>query len=332
MDKRLRSHLVPESQRRTLDELSADLDLRAGAAEGKRSAFWMLLTLSAVIAAAGVLGDSTATVIGAMIIAPLSTPIMGIAAASVQRRRNGSLIYVASGVALVVAIGFAASYLVPAGYDLATNSQVQSRISPSLLDLMAALATGLAGAVALARRDITAVLPGVAISISLVPPLVVAGIGLGAGRPAYTAGAMLLFSSNFVALVLAGVFVFAVLGYGVESRRRAVGVMRRLAGTVAITLFIVLPLSINSALTWALSDWRADAEDVVAAWLEPVRGAEVLSVEITGLTLEIVVLSPQEAPPTGPLLRSLGEVVPKGFPVRLTTEVGERRLIGETGG
>ena len=332
MSHRLRSHLVPESQRRTIEELSADLDLRAGAAEGKRSGFWTLLTLSAVIAAAGVLGDSTATVIGAMIIAPLSTPIMGVAAASVQRQRNGGMLYVISGVALVVAIGFLASYLVPGGYDLSTNTQVQSRISPSLLDLIAALATGLAGAVALARRDLAAVLPGVAISISLVPPLVVAGIGLGAGRPAYTAGAMLLFSSNFVALVLAGVFVFAVLGYGVESRARVRSAARRVGGTLAIAVFIVLPLSLNSLLTWALTDWRADAEDVVAAWLEPVDGAEVMSVEITGLTLEIVVLAPGDLPPTAPLLRDLGEAVPKGFPVRLTSEVGERRLIGDTGG
>ena len=71
--------LLPDSQRRTLGELTGDLDLSAGDAESKRSAFWIMLTLSALIASAGVLADSTATVIGAMIIAPLSTPIMGIA-------------------------------------------------------------------------------------------------------------------------------------------------------------------------------------------------------------------------------------------------------------
>ena len=75
----LRVRVLPESQRRTLAELAEDLDLTSGDSASKISAFWTMLTLSSVIATAGVLSDSTATVIGAMIIAPLSTPIMGIA-------------------------------------------------------------------------------------------------------------------------------------------------------------------------------------------------------------------------------------------------------------
>ena len=329
---RLRGLLVPEVQRRTLDELRTDLDLRRGAAEGKRSAFWTLLFLSAVIASAGVLADSTATVVGAMIIAPLSTPIMGIAVASVARERNGALAYVIGGVLLVVAVGFVASYAVPSGADLTINTQIQGRISPSLLDLIAALATGLAGAVAMARRDLTSVLPGVAIAISLVPPLAVVGIGLGAGRPAYAAGAMLLFTSNFVALVLAGTFVFAVLGYGSEGRARLRSVARRIATATTLTVFIVLPLAANSIVTWVIVDWRADAEQVVASWLRPVPGAEVTSVEFTGLTLEVVVLAPGDLPSTARLLSDLDEVLPAGIDVRLTTQVGERRLIGRVGG
>jgi hypothetical protein len=97
--------LPPEQQRRTLDELTADLDLREGDAQSKQSAFWTMLVLSAVIASAGILTDSTATVIGAMIIAPLSTPIMGIALAIAKRERNGSLRFVAAGVVLVVCVG-----------------------------------------------------------------------------------------------------------------------------------------------------------------------------------------------------------------------------------
>ena len=83
----LRDRVLPENQRRTLDELSEDLDLRSGDTRAKQSAFWTMLVLSAVIATAGVLADSTATVIGAMIIAPLSTPIMGIALGLVKRER-----------------------------------------------------------------------------------------------------------------------------------------------------------------------------------------------------------------------------------------------------
>src|SRR6476620_4955893 len=103
----LRDRVLPENQRRTLDELSEDLDLRSGDTRAKQSAFWTMLVLSAIIATAGVLADSTATVIGAMIIAPLSTPIMGIALGIVKRERNGSVRYVCLGSLLVIAIGSA---------------------------------------------------------------------------------------------------------------------------------------------------------------------------------------------------------------------------------
>ncbi|MCT7356705.1 DUF389 domain-containing protein [Streptomyces sp. 15-116A] len=148
------------------------------------------------IAAAGVLTDSTATVIGAMIIAPLSTPIMGIALGSVQRRRTGSALVVLVAVSVVVALGMLFSVVPPADYDLLSNSQISSRTSPRLMNLVAAMATGLAGAVALARRDVAAVLPGVAIAISLVPPLVVTGVCLGRLSCWLALGALALFVSK----------------------------------------------------------------------------------------------------------------------------------------
>lgn len=76
------------------------------------------------------LTDSTATVIGAMIIAPLSTPIMGVALGSVQPRRTGSARVVLFGAALVIAIGTAFSTVLPSGYDLLSNSRIASRTSP----------------------------------------------------------------------------------------------------------------------------------------------------------------------------------------------------------
>src|SRR5664279_6170341 len=97
--------VLPDSQRRSLSELTEDLDLTEGDSASKQSAFWTMLTLAAVIASAGVLADSTATVIGAMIIAPLSTPIMGIALAIVKRENAGALRFVLLGALLVVGIG-----------------------------------------------------------------------------------------------------------------------------------------------------------------------------------------------------------------------------------
>ena len=151
-----------------------------------------------------------------MIIAPLSTPIMGIALGIVNRQRRGATRFVLFGGLLVIGVGVLFSAALPGSYDLLGNSQIASRTSPGLLDVIAAVATGFAGAVALARRDVAAVLPGVAIAISLVPPLAVVGVCLGQGAGWLAVGALLLFLSNLLALVLAGTVVYA----GPRLRRR----------------------------------------------------------------------------------------------------------------
>ena len=221
MNGTVRDALLPENQRRTLEELTGDLDMNHGDVHAKRTAFWTMLTLSAVIASAGVLADSTATVIGAMIIAPLSTPIMGIALSLVKREANGGFRFVLLGGTTVIVVGVLFALVLPGTYDLVGNSQIAGRTSPGVLDLVAAVATGLAGAVALARRDVAAVLPGVAISISLVPPLAVVGICAGQGSFLLALGALLLFLSNLLALVLSGTLVFAMLGYGPDGATAA---------------------------------------------------------------------------------------------------------------
>jgi uncharacterized hydrophobic protein (TIGR00271 family) len=137
------------------------------------SRYWLLLLLSAVIATAGVVSDSTATVIGAMIIAPLMTPILGVVLAVVTADRANLgrfLLLLAAGAAAVVALSWLLGHLVPYPVTAATNSQVAARVTPRLVDLVAALATGAVGSVALTRPDISDTLPGVAIAISLVPP------------------------------------------------------------------------------------------------------------------------------------------------------------------
>jgi uncharacterized hydrophobic protein (TIGR00271 family) len=157
----------------------------------QRSAFWVLLVLAAIIAGAGVVADSVATVIGAMIVAPLMTPILGTALALVladSRRVVGSALLVVAGAAAVVAIGYALGLLVPGPVVAETNSQVASRVAPKLIDLVSALATGAVGAFALVRSDVSDTLPGVAIAISLVPPLAVVGLTLEADAPDQAAG------------------------------------------------------------------------------------------------------------------------------------------------
>lgn len=329
----IRNLVLPENQRRTLEELTSDLDLRVGDVRAKHTAFWTMLVLSAVIASAGVLTDSTATVIGAMIIAPLSTPIMGIALGIAKRERIGSALFAAAGAMLVVLVGLVFSLLLPTSYDLLKNSQIAGRTSPGLMDMIAATATGLAGAVALARRDVAAVLPGVAIAISLVPPLAVAGVCLGKGDPTLAFGATVLFVSNLLALVLAGTLVFTVLGYAEDaigptrrSRRRAYTVL-----SVLLTLVLV-PLAANTAVNFALANYTARAKQVADEWIQQSPDASVTDVRNHGLSITINVRTRRELPPIATLLDELDGEVPDIIGITVESTLGEKIEVRPAGG
>ena len=119
--------LIPRSQRLSAEALNDALDLSAGDTLSKRTGFLIMLTLSGVIAIAGVLTDSTATVIGAMIIAPLGTPILGIAWGIVTghlRLVVSSILWVLSGVVIVIALGLVFAVFVAGRLDALTAKAV----------------------------------------------------------------------------------------------------------------------------------------------------------------------------------------------------------------
>ena len=335
MDIGLRDIVLPESQRRTLEELTEDLDLRSGDARAKQSAFWTMLVLSGIIATAGIISDSTATVIGAMIIAPLSTPIMAIALGIVRRERIRAGRFVVIGAVVVVLLGALGAFIVPGGVDLHTNSQITGRTSPTVIDLVAAIATGFAGAVGLSRRDVAAVLPGVAIAISLVPPLAVVGVCLGEGAVLMAMGALLLFVSNLVSMVIAGTVLFAALGYASEAAREAhlVGAERKSFLTLGIVLALVLvPLAANTALVVVLHSLSTRIQTVAETWLAGSPQAEVTDVEYTASAFRVDVRTPPgELPPTTELLRALEGRVPDGLRIVVDTTYGEEIDAGSTG-
>jgi uncharacterized hydrophobic protein (TIGR00271 family) len=333
----LSARVLPETQRKTLDELSDDLDLTVGDGPSKRSAFWTMLTLSALIATAGVLTDSTATVIGAMIIAPLATPIMGVALGLATREAGAagrSARFVVAGALLVVVIGAVFGWGLPSSFDLLGNSQITGRTSPGLLDLVAAVATGFAGAIALARRDVGAVLPGVAIAISLVPPLAVVGVCLGDGAPGLALGALVLFLSNLVALVLAGTLVFTVLAYQAvaDGVATAGGSRRKTYLSLALlTVLVAVPLLANTIGALYLSLITSRVETTAQDWLAQQPGASVSEVTFSGSNLVIEVQTPSGVPPIDRLLVDLEDDVPSGIPVVVTTTLGERIDAGVVG-
>jgi uncharacterized hydrophobic protein (TIGR00271 family) len=217
------------------------------------SRFWILITLASIIAAAGVAADSTATVIGAMIVAPLMTPIFGTMLSVVLADRRNlarSLLLVAGGGLVAIAIGWLSGLVVVNDVIAETNSQVASRVHPRLVDLIAALATGAVGSVALVRCDISDTLPGVAIAISLVPPLGVVGFTFEAGKPDQALGAFLLFLTNVAAILGGGTVVMALYGFhrlvapAASPERRMVN--RRNAVIVIAALVVSVPLTATS--------------------------------------------------------------------------------------
>ena len=178
-----------------------------------------------------------------------------------------------SGLVIVVVLGLFFSIFVATPESLATNSQVLGRTSPSLMDLVAALATGFAGGFAMCRKDLSAVLPGVAIAISLVPPLGVVGVLRGSGSVEDALGALILFLSNVVALVIAGSIVFTMGGYArdpgsspIANRRRAYIVVTVLAIIVAV------PLAANSIVSIAIARWSVRSSRRRSTWLEDEHG------------------------------------------------------------
>jgi uncharacterized hydrophobic protein (TIGR00271 family) len=332
----LSDRILPDRQRRTIDELVDDLDLTAGDSGSKQSAFWTMLFLSGVIAAAGVITDSTATVIGAMIIAPLSTPIMGVALGIVLTDRRAmwrSVAFVLVGSGVVIATGVFFALLLPGSFDLLADPQISGRVSPNLLDLLAAVATGLAGAVAMARKDVGAVLPGVAIAISLVPPLVVVGVCFGQGAFVLAAGALVLFTSNFVALVLAGTLVYTMAGYA-RPVMRAADLSRRkaLIGVTLLLVVVLVPLIANTAAGYALTVWTARTKTVAEQWVSQVPGARVQNVDFVSNELTVSVQTPGDVPPVDRLVADLEGKVPNGIPVTVTTTVGQQIDAGTVGG
>ncbi len=146
--------------------------------------FFFLLAVASAIATFGLLANSAPAIIGAMIVAPLMTPIMGLSYGVVQLswpQIMRSAITVVLGVAVVIAISFLSAHFIEIKV---AGTEMLSRAFPSLLDLGVAMAAGAAGAFSLSRESIRNSIAGVAISVSLVPPLAVTGIGLALGRKA----------------------------------------------------------------------------------------------------------------------------------------------------
>jgi len=256
--------------------------------------FAVLLFLSTFIATYGVISDSTATVIGAMIIAPLMRPIMATTAALVMgdlKRAGFSFLVVVAGVIGVIGLSFFLTEVtITRVISFEINSQLFGRISPRLLDLYVALAAGAAGAFALSRDDVADSLPGVAMAIALVPPLCVVGIGLAQGEIGAALGAMLLFTTNFLAILLTGGVVLALLGLNSSSMKSLTREARRGAFLLIAfaILFIALPLGATSIRFFEDNLVKRETIQLAQDWMRG-TGYDISQVRVAGNRVNLVI-------------------------------------------
>jgi uncharacterized hydrophobic protein (TIGR00271 family) len=294
------SRIMTESERSLVTD---ELFWEPGERGAYLARFFVLIVLSTLLAAFGLAADSVAVIIGAMLVAPLMTPILGTAASLLLanwRLLLSSLAVLFAGTVLAIGTSMAVTWIglqnVTTVYSL--PSEIIGRTQPSLIDLGVAIAAGLAGGYVLTHPRASSSLPGVAIAVALVPPLATVGILYQIGAPAEARGALLLFLTNLIAIVLSAIVVMLVSGFVPEEiRLEAVRSARiGLVVTVALLVAVAVPLTIHTVgvvqdqrfaqtVTSQVAEWDPNATiEKLVADLQPGGKAKVdLSVATTSL-------------------------------------------------
>jgi uncharacterized hydrophobic protein (TIGR00271 family) len=312
-----RGHLAPDRQEEIAEEIFCD---GPGQLQPYVLRLITLTALSTVIAAFGLIANSPAVVIGAMLVAPLMRPIIGIAAALVLGRPRAEFIS-AGLVLLTTAEAFVISLLVglavPSFRVITLTPELLARTAPTLLDLGIAVAAGAAGAYLTVRGPSGGAIAGVAVAVALLPPLSACGILLAHGNDHLAGGAFVLFLTNLVGIVLSAVVVFLITG--LVDHRRLSG-LRWLA--VAAPLFVVLavayPLGRRSLHTFQVS---SDEGRIRSVLLPRLRDAGLGIQSLTVIRRDHLVIAsldvvgPTAPPDVHPIALQLGHSL--GSPVRI---------------
>ncbi len=204
------------------------------------ASFIVLMVLSTLLATTGLFQSSAPVIIGAMILAPLMSPIISLSMGVVR----GDGFFISSslktlGYGIVTALVFSSIYTYFMPLNVLTD-EMRGRLNPNILDLMVAIISGVAGAYANSKSEIAKSLAGVAIAVALVPPLSVTGIGIGWGNFDISYGSFLLFITNLVGITLAAAVTFLVLGYSPIHRAK-----KGIIYTSVILAVITIPLIIS---------------------------------------------------------------------------------------
>ena len=241
--------------------------------------FMVLLVFATMIATFGLFINSSSVIIGAMLLAPLMQPIvslsMGVLRQDEQLEFNG---------AKTIAIGVVAVLATAATIALFTpierlTSEMAGRLSPTILDLFVAIVSGAAAAYAKSNEKILGSLAGVAIAVALVPPIAVAGIGLGWADWHMFSMAFLLFITNLVGIVLAAAFTFVLLGFSpLHIARKGIIIWTIIVAVVAMPLysaFTTMREDIQIQKTLSNLSFNLGTHDVKLTHIELKHGAKI---------------------------------------------------------
>jgi uncharacterized hydrophobic protein (TIGR00271 family) len=266
--------------------------------------FFVMMALAATIATFGLLLNSGAVIIGAMLVAPLFTPILAFSLAIALgdiRLLRLAIESTLKGVFLAIGLAVLLAYLSPMQSDPSSVPEIVSRTQPNLFDLIVALASGAAGAYAVARKDVAAALPGVAIAAALVPPLGVIGIGIAQAQFSIAGGGTLLVVTNLIAISLAGSFTLLLLGFRPAPRGERQARLR--TGLVAsLILLVVISLPLATVLVQAVG--RSQRQHTIQSTLQKAisdqAGVSLVKLDIQGSGSDLAVTATVYVPKDNP--------------------------------
>jgi len=258
--------------------------------------FFLLVVLSCSIATLGLITDSPAVIIGAMLVAPLMSPIIGIGMSSITGdsflARNSAAALLRGGVLAVLLSSLMTLINTKLPFVVLQElpGEVLARTHPSPIDLGIALAGGLAAAYALTRPNISAALPGVAIATALMPPLCTVGVGLALIRWDVAGGALLLFITNAITIAFAAALVFFLRGFSPDTHIINRRLPRSLIISALITFMLLVPLTYYSVKFFQQANENRLINEVVNAEVAAMDAELVeLNLSRTSGTLDMII-------------------------------------------
>jgi len=262
--------------------------------------FFLLVVLSCSIATMGLITNSPAVIIGAMLVAPLMSPIVGLGLASILgsgKLAESAISALVRGALLAVLLSTVMTWVnrnLPFVVLQELPDEIVARTHPSPIDLVVALAGGLAAAYAMTRPNLSAALPGVAIATALMPPLCTVGVGLALERWDVAGGAALLFVTNAITIAFAAALVFFLQGFAPVRRSEGQIVPQSLIIAALLTLALLIPLSLYGIKFFNEANENRRINEVVKAEVANMNGAELVDPLIvqhtqTGLDMIITV-------------------------------------------